>query len=182
MYDGATALNTGGNVVSPSGNPAGTNLAVTFTLDNNLFIPKGTVKLIDVKCNIDSNATANQTWSLGLVTSGLDTVVVGKDTGVSVTEVTTTGNGPTMTVQTGGSMTVALDPSSPSERYGIAGQTDVGGSVFQITSKFEALKLTKFGFNLASSTASTSDVLKVSFWDGVTKVGEAVFSLSLIHI
>ena len=178
MYDGATPLNTGGNVVSPSSNPTGTNLAVTFTLDNNLFIPKGTVKLVDVKCNIDSNATAGQTWSLGItaLSGASDTVVVGKTTGTAVTEVTTNGNGPTMTVQTGGSMTVALDPSSPSERYGIAGQTDVGGSVFQITSQFEALKLTKFGFNLASSTASTSDVLKVSFWDGVTKVGEAVFS------
>ena len=178
LYDGATALNTGGNVVSPSSNPTGTNLAVTFTLDNNLFIPKGTVKLVDVKCNIDSNATAGQTWSLGItaLSGGSDTVVVGKDTGVAVTEVTTNGNGSTMTVRAGGSMSVALDPSSPSERYGIAGQTDVGSSVFQITSQFEALKLSKFGFNLASSTASTSDVLKVSFWDGVTKVGEAVFS------
>jgi len=178
MYDGVTALNTGGNVVSPSANPTGTNLAVTFTLDQNLFVPKGTVKLVDVKCNIDSNAATANTWSLGItsLTGASDTVVVGKDTGVSVTEVTTNGNGSTMTVQSGGTMTVALDPSSPSTRYGIAGQTDVGGSVFQITSQYEALKLSKFGFNLASSTASTSDVLKVSFWDGVTKVGEAVFS------
>lgn len=176
MYDGTTALNTGGNVVSPSGNTAGDDVASTFTLDNNLFVPKGTVKLVDVKCNIDSNATTDNTWSIGLVTGGLDTVVVGKDTGVTVTETVTTGNGSTMTVKTGGSISVALDPSSPSERYGIAGQTDVAGSAFQITSQFEALKLTKFGFNLASSTASTSDVLKVSFWDGVTKVGEAVFS------
>jgi len=177
MFDGTTALNTGSNVVSPSGNPAGTNLKATFTMDNNLIVPKGTVKLVAVKCNIDSQATSGQTWSLGLTAAtGNDTVVVGKDTGTTVTETTTNANGSTMTIQTGGSFTVAIDPSSPSERYGIAGMTDVGGSVFQITSQFEAIKLTKFGFDLASSTASTSDILKVSFWDGVTKVGEAVFS------
>lgn len=177
IFDGATALNTGGNVVSPSGNDAGTNLKITFTLDNNLIVPKGTVKLVPVKCNIDSQATASQTWSIGLTAAtGNDTVVVGKDTGTTVTETITNSNGGTMTVRTGGSLTVVLDSSSPSERYGIAGRTDVAGSVFKLTSQYEALKLTKFGFNIASSTASTSDVVKISFWDGATRVGEAVFS------
>lgn len=176
MFDGTTALNTGSNVLSPSGNTTGTNLKGTFTLDNNLIIPKGTVKLVQIKCNIDSNAAANETWSLGLTSAtGNDTVVVGATTGVAVTEAITNGNGPTMTVRSGGSFTVALDPSSPAERYGIAGKTNVGSSVFQFTSQYEALKLTKFGFFLASSTASTSDVVKVTFWDGATSVGEAVF-------
>ncbi len=177
MFDGATALNTGGNVVSPSSNAAGTNIKATFTLDNNLTIPKGTVKLVDVKCNIGQDAVAGQTWSLGLTAAtGNDATVVGKETGTSVTETTTNSNGPTMTIQSGGALSVTLDASSPSERFGTAGMTDVAGSVFKLSSTYEAVKLTKFGFNLASSTASTSDVVKVSFWDGATRVGEAVFA------
>ena len=177
MFDGTTALNTGGNVISPSGNSTGSDIALTFTMDQNLIIPKGTVKLIDVKCNIDSSATASETWSIGLTAAtGNDTTVAGAVTGTSVTETTTNNVGPTMTVRSAGSLSVALDPSSPSERFGIAGKTDVAGSVFKLTSQYEALKLTKFGFNLASSTASTSDVVKVSFWDGATRVGEAVFT------
>ena len=178
LFDGATALNTGGNVVSPSGNPVSTTLKVTFTMDNNLIVPKGTAKLVDVKCNIDGNATAAETWSLGLTSTGNDTVVVGKDTGLTVTEVTTNGNGSTMTVRAGGALTVTLDASSPSEHYGIAGKTDIVSSVFKLHSDYEALKLSKFGFHLSSSTASTSDVVKVSFWDGATKVGESVFNAS----
>lgn len=175
MFDGTTALNTGGNVVNPSGNAAGDDVEGVFTFDNNLIIPKGTVKLTDVKCNIGQDATAGETWSMGLVAAS-DTVVVGKDTGVTVTETQTVGNGQTMTVRASGSFTVALDAASPSERFGIAGKTDVASSIFKLSSLYEAVKLTKFGFNLATSTASTSDVVKVSFWDGATKVGEAVFT------
>lgn len=175
LFDGATALNTGGNVVGPTG-ATGADVKVTFTLDNNLFIPKGTVKLVDVKCNIGQDATAAETWSLGFTSTGEDTTVVGKETGTTVTEVITRSNGPTMTVRANGTVSAALDASSPSERYGLAGKTGVAGSIFKLTSQYEALKLTKFGFALASSTASTSDVIKVSFWDGATSVGEAVFS------
>jgi hypothetical protein len=81
-----------------------------------------------------------------------------------------------MTIRASGSFTIALDAASPSERFGIAGKVDVAGSVFKLNAIYEAIKLTKFGFNLASSTASTSDVVKVSFWDGATRVGEAVFT------
>lgn len=176
MFDGTTALNTGGNVVNPASNDVGADVKATFTFDNNLVIPRGTVKLAEVRCNIGQDATAGETWSLGLTTTGNDTTVVGKDTGTSVTEVITNGNGQAMTMRASGSFTVALDPSSPSERYGIAGKSDVVSSIFKLTSQYEAIKLTKFGFNLSSATASTSDVVKVSFWDGATKVGEAVFT------
>ena len=180
IFDGATALNTGGNVISPSGNTAGDDVKATFTLDNNLIIPKGTVKLVDVKCNIGQDADNGSTWSLGLNVSGSvtgqDTVVVGKDTGTSVTETRTQSDGQIMTVRASGSFSVALDSASPSERFGIAGKTDVAASIFKLSALYEPVKLTKFGFNLASSTASTSAVAKVSFWDGATKVGEGIFT------
>lgn len=175
MFDGTTALNTGGNVVNPTG-AASTAVKGTFTLDNNLYVAGGSVKLIDVKCNISSNFVANGTVAIGLTSTGNDTTVVGKGTGTTVVENTTNSTGPVMTVRSGGALTISRDPSTPSERYGIAGKTDVVASAFKLHSDYEDLKLTKFGFNLASSTASTSDVLKVGFWDGVTKVGEAVFS------
>ncbi|MBI2056555.1 MAG: peptidoglycan-binding protein [Candidatus Sungbacteria bacterium] len=176
MFDGATALNTGSNVVNPSGNAAGADAEISFTLDNNLVVPKGTVKLVDVKCNISSNATNGETWSIGIADTNDDTTVVGKDTATTVTETVTVNVGPTMTIRSGGTMAVALDSSSPSERFAIFGKTDQTASVFKLTSTYENQRITKFGFNMATGTASTSDVTKVTFWDGATKVGEGVFT------
>lgn len=176
MFDGATALNTGSNVINPASGTA--EVAATFTLDNQLIIPKGTTKTVDLKCNITSGAQSNGTFAIGLTSTNSDTTVVGRDTGVSVTETTTTSAGQTMTIKTGGVLTVTLDSSSPSERFGTAGRTDVLSSVFKLHADNEAIKLTKFTLVLATSTASTTDVNSVSLWDaaiGGTKVGNATF-------
>lgn len=177
MFDGATALNTGGNVVSPTGTTLGASAKKTFTFDNALLIPKGTVKTVDVKCNISASFVAAATLAIGLNAGTEDTVVVGKDTGTSVTENIVAANaGQIMTVRASGAVRVSLDTSSPSERYGLAGKTDVLSSVFKLEADYEDVTITRFAFTLASSTASTSDVAKVTFWDGATKVGESVFT------
>ena len=178
MFNGATALNTGGNVVNPGSDATAVNTAETetFTLDNNLFITRGTVGLIDVKCNVSSNFPANGTIRVGVANTTDDTVVVGKGTGASVTETITTNSGPIMTIRSVGTLAVELDASSPSERFGIAGKTDVIAAAFKLSTTYEDMKMQKFGFFLATTTASTSDVVKVTFWDGATKVGEGVFT------
>lgn len=176
LFDGTLALNTGGNVVNPSGNAVGADAEISFTLDNNIIVPKGTAKNIDVKCNISSSAAQDETWSIGIADTDDDTTVVGRDTAASVTESVTINVGPTMTVREKGTLEIALDVSSASERYGVAGKADVASSIFKLTSKYEPLKLTKFGFALASSTASTSDIVKLKLWDGATQVGEAVMT------
>lgn len=173
MFDGATVLNT--DVVNPT-DPSSTTNDVTFTFDTHLIVPKGTVKNVDLKCNVSANATANSTHAWGLASGTSDAAVTGKNTGSSVTETITTGTGQTMTIKTAGSMTISLDSSSPAERLAIAGKTDVLLTVLKLHANDEAIKLDRIALVLSSSTASTTDITKVTLWDGATKVGEAVFT------
>ncbi len=176
MFDGATALNTGGNVVTPDETVAATQDLLTFNMDSELIVPKGTVKEVDVKCNISNSPSAGDTFQIGLTSTNNDTTVVGKNTGSTVTETTTNNTGPTMTIKTGGTLTITLDASSPTtERYGISNKTDVLLTVLKIKSTDEAIRLDRIALTLSSSTASTSDIKKLTLWDGATKVGEAVF-------
>lgn len=174
MFDGTTALNDGSNVVNPTA-PSGTTNDLTFTLNNALIVTKGTIKVIDVKCNILASATSNSTHSMGILSGTNGTTVTGVTTGNTVTATVTTGTGQTMTIKTGGSFTVAKDSSSPSSRWVIAGKTDQTLLGLRFRATDEALALQKIQLSFASSTASTTDFVKATLWDGATKVGEAVF-------
>ena len=178
LSDGATALTTGGNVVNPTGTTADTEVALTFTIDTELIIPKGTTKEVDAKCNISTIPAAAETFRIGLTSTNSDSVVAGKSTGVSVTETETLNTGPTMTIKASGALTISLDASSPTtERYGISGKTDVMLATLKVKATDEAIILDRIALTLASSTASSSDLLngRVTIWDGATKVGEAQF-------
>lgn len=178
LFDGATQINTGGNVVNPDETAAGTEDALTFTIDTELIIPKGTTKEVDVKCNISNVPSAGDTFRIGLTSTNSDSVVAGKSTGVSVTETETLNTGPTMTIKASGALSITLDASSPTtERYGISGKTDVMLGVLKVHATDEAIILDRIALTLSSSTASSSDLLngRVTIWDGATKVGEAQF-------
>ncbi|OGZ97017.1 MAG: hypothetical protein A2847_02775 [Candidatus Sungbacteria bacterium RIFCSPHIGHO2_01_FULL_50_25] len=182
LFDGTTALTTGSNAVEPDESTANTEDALTFNMDGTGFIiPKGSTKNIDVKCNISNTPLSSETFRIGLTSTNSDTTVAGKDTGVSVTESVTLNTGSTMTIKTGGALSVTLDASSPtSERYGIAGKADVLLGVLKVHATDEAIVLERIALTLSSSTASTSDLTNdnskmVSLWDGATKVGTAVF-------
>lgn len=178
LFDGATALTTGGNVVNPTGTTVNTEVALTFTMDTELIIPKGTTKEVDVKCNISNTPAAAETFQIGLTSTNSDSVVAGKSTGVSVTETETLNTGPTMTIKASGALSITLDASSPTtERYGISGKTDVMLGILKVKSTDEAIILDRIALTLSSSTASSSDLLngRVTIWDGATKVGEAQF-------
>lgn len=176
LYDGATALNTGSNVQNPTLDATSPD-DFTFTLDNNLYIPAGTAKVVQLKCTIAGNSVNASTHSLG-INSGVTNVVVatGKTTGTSLTPTVTTSTGQVMTITTGGALSVSLDTSAPSARYGIAGKTNVTMTTLKFHATNEAINLVQLALTLSSSTASTSDVVKASLWDGAIEVGEAIFS------
>ncbi|MBI2121767.1 MAG: peptidoglycan-binding protein [Candidatus Sungbacteria bacterium] len=179
IWDGSLALNTGGNVVGFSSHAYDADEAdKSISFDTHLIVPKGTSKVVDIKCNISSVATTS-TYNVGIADATNNTpTAVGKDTGVTVTATITahSSGGPTMTVAANGTLSVALDVSSPTqERYAIAGKTDVLLSVLKFHADNEAIKLDRIALVLSSSTASSSDLMKVTLWDGATKVGEALF-------
>jgi hypothetical protein len=55
IFDAATALNTGSNVLNPSTGSA----SYTVTLDNPVTVTKGTVKTLGMRCNVASTATTS---------------------------------------------------------------------------------------------------------------------------
>jgi peptidoglycan hydrolase-like protein with peptidoglycan-binding domain len=172
LYDGATALNTGSDAVDPSDDGTDVTNDLTFTLTNNLIIPKGTIKNVDLKCNISSSADADSTHRFGL-NDLTGTAVVGASTGQAITESVTTGLGSLMTFKAAGSFTVSKDSSSPQAGYALANKTDVPMTVLRYTAVDEAIDITEITLTFASGTASTSDFLKATVWDGATKIGAA---------
>lgn len=175
LYDGANALNTGSDVQNPSA-PSGTTNDLTFTLTNNLIIPKGTVKQVDLKCNISSAATVNSThaWGTNAGTSNIN--AVGASTASTVTPTITTSTGSTMTVLGNGSFTVVQDASAPVSSIVLAGKTNVPMNVLKYHASNEAINITQLTLNYSSSTASTSDFVKATLWDGATQIGTAVWA------
>ncbi len=168
-YDGSTRLN------DTAVNPVTTATGYTFTFNNNLVIPKGTIKTVAVKCNVPSSTTTGHTFSWGFNTSDtIQGVGLGSGTTVDFTTNSTTAVGPTMTVSGNGTLTVETDSSSPSYALAAAGTSDVTLGVLNFRAANEAVDLNKLGLILTSGTSAS--VQTVTLWDGATQVGTATFS------
>ncbi len=175
LYDGATALTTGGNVKNPA--VGETPEATTFTFDNGGFvIPEGSIKTLSLKCTIKSGATGTYQW--GIDNSVSYTGATGVETGLTVDETVVTATGPIMTASAMGGYTVSED-TSLIYRIVQAGSSDVELARF----RFEAgvgedvsVKQIALELNNANDNAPTDlQNEKVSLWIGATKVGEAQF-------
>lgn len=171
LFDGATPLNTGSNVVTPSG---ATGADQTFTFDQSLTIPKGTVKTLDLKCDLSSGTSANDTLSWGIQASPSITVT-GVTSSNSVTETVTASVGQTMTVAAG-SLVASEDATSPSYTIVAAGSTGITNGVINFRASNEDITLQRVGLTLTNTaSSSSSDLIQVSLWDGGTQVGTATF-------
>jgi len=170
LYDGSTALNTGGNTVT---NPTATP---TFTLDSNLTIPKGTVKTVALKCNIAGSATTSSTFLFG-IPAAASWSGTGVTSSQSATITATAASSGTMTIGAGG-FTVALDSSSPSYYLAAANTTGNIAAILKFHANNEAIGLQKVSLQLTNPTASSSpnDIVQVTLWDGSTQVGSAIFT------
>ena len=174
LFDGTTALNTGSNIVNPASTATSSTptLTQTFTFDQQLVVPKGTVKTLALKCNVASSAdSASQfQWGIGAAPS---IAVTGVTSSNDVTETVTSANGQVMTAAAG-SLVVSTDSSSPSYAVAAAGSSANIAGVFKFRAANEAVNLNRLGLKLTSGSAS--DLVQVSVWDGATQVGTAVFT------
>ena len=169
LFNGNSALNTGSNIVNPSGI---SDVDINFTFDSTLIIPKGTVKTLALKCNISSSVSGNGIFSWG-INSTSNPTVTGLASGSLVTEVVVPSAGPTMTVASA-SLIVSEDPSSPSYKTVVAGSTGNVVSVFKFHASNEAITLQRIGLKLTEGLAS--DIKSVSIWRGSHLVGTAIFT------
>ncbi|OHA18738.1 MAG: hypothetical protein A2664_04500 [Candidatus Taylorbacteria bacterium RIFCSPHIGHO2_01_FULL_46_22b] len=174
LFDGATPLNTGSNVINPTAANAG---AESFTLDSALIVAKGTIKTVGVKCNISSAATGAFTWSMTStdVLTDWATSVTGVTSSQTVTP-TGAGTGAAMTVGTA-SLAVSTDASSPGYTITSAGATGVTLGVAKFRATNDSINLQRIGLRLTNTaSSSSSDLVQVTLWDGATQVGTAVFT------
>lgn len=188
LYDGASALNSGSNVVNPS-NSDTSPANKTFSLDTGLIIPKGTIKTLSIKCNLVSGANASGQWQWGITDADASVTATGMVSGQTVDgsdSITATEDGRVISAATSGTVSFTLDSSSPALKWAQAGSTDVPLAVFRFNAVNEDVRLDTLGLQMGTSTVSAdtfasnspSDLVKVTVWDGGTKVGEAQFSSS----
>ncbi len=202
LWNGATSLNNGSNVINSVVNDGGTagtyssGNPTTFTFDNSLVVPKGTVLTLSLKCNIASSANGAQ--AVG-VYSGFTYSALGVQSGNSLSatalSVTTGFSGIQTVSSTGGTFTAAVDSSSPSYTLVAAGTTGVTVGVVRLHASSENVNLTKLGLSLIASTnapvgsgnsASTAsggttnkgvnDLTQVYIYNGATQVGTLTFT------
>ena len=176
LYDGTTALNGGSNVVNPSGT-ASTSVATTFTLDNSITLPKGTVKVLTLKCNVSSGADSMSTFQFGITSAQVAALAAtGVNSGSSVVAGGATNNGQLMTVSGSGSVVASIDSSSPSYTIAAANQTGVTLGVIKLRATNETVNLNRIGLKLTNSASSSaSDLTQVYLYQGATLLGSATF-------
>ncbi|MDO8604769.1 MAG: peptidoglycan-binding domain-containing protein [bacterium] len=173
IWDGATALNTGSNVVNPT---VALVLATPFTFDSTFTVPKGTVKTLTLKCNVASGLTSGSfTWNMTAAQIAALTVT-GVTSGSTVTATGGVTTGAAQTI-TSGTLVASLSPSSPSYAIAAAGSTGVTANVIRFRAANEGVNLSRIGLKLTNTASSSaSDLVQVSIWDGATKVGSATFT------
>ena len=176
LFDGATALNTGSNVVNPAG---ASDADQTFTFDQSFTVPKGTVKTLALKCNLASSVSADDTVSWG-INAAPSITPTGVTSGNTVTETVTAAAGQTMTVAASGSYTVTND-TSLLYKMSQAGTSNVELARLRFTAgSSEALNLKQIALELGNTASnSPADLVgqQVTLWNGATQVGTAQFGV-----
>ncbi|MEK7630480.1 MAG: peptidoglycan-binding domain-containing protein [Patescibacteria group bacterium] len=172
LWDGTTQLNTGTNVVDATGNTEN----LTFTLDNNLIITKGSSKTLTLTGNISSTATGGGTIKFDFSAGSPDWSVTTKAQSSTVSETLTSSvNGATMTIRGAGGYSVALDASAPTEIWTPAGSTGVTLNVLRFTATSEELAVTDLRLQIDATGSSTgANFAAIELWDGATLVQRKV--------
>jgi hypothetical protein len=176
VWDGATRLTN--TAVNPDADGDD-----TYTLDTTLTVLKGTVKIISIRCDIPgSSSSGTFAFDLNFSTTAITTFTgVGTGSGQTVTPTTPSAaitDGQTMTLSTGGALTIAKDSSSPAYQLAAGGSTGVTLGVLRFDGTNENLKLDRVALEMSNvaATSTPADITQVTLWDGATQVGTAVFS------
>ncbi|MEK7614283.1 MAG: peptidoglycan-binding domain-containing protein [Patescibacteria group bacterium] len=174
LWNGSTQLNSGSRIV----NTYTDNTAKTFSFDNALTVPKGTIVTLGLKCTVSSAATDAGIFQVRDDQTDGDYSITGITSGNSVTVANggltlSTAEGGNMVVATG-SFTSAVDSSSPNYSVVAAGSTGVTVGIVKFRASNEAVNLSKLGLTLTSGAAA--DLGTVYIYNGTTMVGTATFT------
>ena len=180
LYDGSTAVTTGGNVVNPTTSSAS---STSFTLDGTgITIPKGVAKTIVLKCDVRSGATAAGQFAWGIDSGGSYSGFTGLVSGQSVVPTVNDSTGQFMTVAAGGTLNFVLD----ARPYQIvsAGVTGVELTRITVSALSEDINLRQIALQITNGASNTPIDLvgrTVSLYDvdsPATVIGTANFVTS----
>lgn len=177
IYDGATALNTGSNIVNSISN--GQN---AFTFDNPLTVSSGALKTLTLKCSIALQAQYyfGDTYVFGVNSTGWTTVATSTPSGVSFATggklYVSSSTSNTMTLAPSGVLSASVDASSPSYGLAAGGTTGVITGVVKLHPANESMTLTKLGMRI--TTGTSTDIQTVKLYNGATLIGTANFAAS----
>jgi hypothetical protein len=176
VFNGTTALTTGVNVV----NPSGTGIK-TFVFDSSLIVPRGTVKILTIRCLVSSSA-ANGTFNWG-VQAGAVSLAVGVSTGQTIFPVAITNGGPTMslTQSGGGSLSVSNYGGVSTTQVAAGGTSGVMLGAFRLHAGAESVLVQKMSVFIDDYRFSPSDISQAYIYDGSTMVGRAIFSTNNVR-
>ena len=184
VYDGGTSISD--SPINPSGTATTSAYTATATLSSPVTVTKGTKKVLEIRCNVatDAVSTGGYGWDHGTVGNFTFTGLASAQT---ITGTAPADTAVTMTVGTG-ALSVSTHSSSPSYKLVSAGSTDVVSGVYQITASNEEVNLTELAVALSSyASSSISDIGTVlggvvidsghgSIWDGAIKIGDLYFT------
>jgi len=178
-------LNGGSNTVNSftSLNDATTTDAITytktFTFDNSLTVPKGTVAVLTLKCNVGSSATANDSYRFK-TWSGDTLTFTGVTSGNSSSATIVSAQAGRQTIASAGTVAVSTDSSSPSYVIGAGGTTGVTIGQAKFRPANESVNIEKIGLTLTNGTYSgptgAQDLVQAYIYNGATLVGTATFT------
>ncbi len=169
IFDGTTALNTGTNVVNPTTAASST----PFILDAGLIIEKATIKTIALKCNIAGGVSGEYAWGYD---ESSNPSVTGASSGQPAVLTEIDNPGQIMTVVPNGAYTVA-ENFTPGYRIVNSGSTSNTLLNLRFSAFVEDIRIDSVTFQLSDTASNTPlDLVKITLWDGATKVGEAVFT------
>lgn len=173
LWDGTTALNTGSNVTAFSSS-ATTPLSNTFTFDQQLVIPKGTIKTLTLKCTVSGSSGQKYSWGIAASPS---IAVTGVTSSNDVAETVTASTGQLQTIASS-AFTVDIHSSSPSYAIAAGGQTGVTLGALKFRATGESIDLREVALQLSNTSASSSpqNLTAVKLYDGTTLVGTALFA------
>ncbi len=181
LWNGTTALNTGSRVVNSTQisstvpPPGAGTYHVTFSFDNALTVPKGTVLGLGLTCNVTSSASANATYTWGAEATTMSLFsATGAVSGSTVSVTTPGGTAPTMTASTGATLAASTDSSAPGYSVAAGGTTGLTVNVIKLRATNEAVNLQKLGLTLVGNTGDVAQAYIYAGNNVLTTAGAAV--------
>jgi len=165
LFDNGRVLGTNANTVTPTARVEDV-YSYVFNFDTALTVLKGSIKTLELRCDVTSQSHNSVTYAWGLAKA--PATFVGVTTGASLSPKISS-DGPARTLLPYGNFSVALDASNPAASVVAGGTEDVAVGTLRFSASGESVELKDLGLQIDGPNRYA--VAGYSIWDGDRKVG-----------